>query len=258
MENKLLKQRFQLALEVSKEVSRFLLSHEYLRHDITQKAENDYVTTADKSSEDMIENAIRKAFPMDSIFGEENGKIGQDKDKRWIIDPIDGTVDFMTGFPNYTVSIAFEDELGLAFGVVTVVRQDEVFSAFRGEGAFLNGERIFTDENTPLNKQLAILVPPHRHHDLLDGYLKRMRKFYDIISDMRSLGSAACSLCYVASARVAMYYEVGLKLYDCAAGIIILKEAGGKVTLLSGSEDWIEIAASSSFAHERMLEIIKK
>lgn len=255
MDKKSLKERFELTFKIVDEVSDFLLSHEELRHNITEKAENDYVTIADKKSEDLIEKSIRSSFPEDSLFGEENGKIGSDASRMWIIDPIDGTVDFMTGFPNYTVSIGFRDEEGLAFGVVANIRQKEVFSAFRGEGAYLNGKSIRTDENTPSHKQLAILVPPHRHHEFMDDYMRRMRNFYEVFSDMRSIGSAACSLCYVACGRVACYYELGLKPYDCAAGIIIVREAGGKVTLIKDSEEWIEIAASSALHHDKVLEL---
>ncbi len=256
MEESLLKERFLLAKSIAKKVSDFLLANEKMRFEAIAKADNDYVTSADKLAEDLIENEIRSSFPDDSFYGEENGKIGSDQNRRWIIDPIDGTVDFMTGFPNYTVSIAFEDEDGLAFGVVAIPRQNELFSAFRSEGAFLNGKAIHTDEGSPLKKHLAILVPPHRHHELLDCYISKMRRFYDLVSDVRSVGSAACSLCYVACGRVAMYYEIGLKIYDCAAGIVIVKEAGGQVTLLSDDEEWIEIASSTSSSHERMIGII--
>ena len=256
MENEILRKRFLFAIDIAKEAARFLLNHENMKYDVSQKAENDYVTSADKATENIIEGRIKSSFPEDSILGEENGNIGLDRTKRWIIDPIDGTLDFMTGFPNYSISIAFQDEVGLAFGVVLVVRQNELFTAMRGEGAFLNGKQIHTDERLPLNKQIAILVPPHRHHELLDGYIRKMRRFYEIISDMRSIGSAACSLCYVACGRVDIYYEIGLKLYDCAAGIVILKEAGGKVTFITDDEDWIELAASSESTHNSMLEII--
>ena len=219
------------------------------------KAENDYVTEADGTVERMIREAISKAFPSDSVYGEEfGGETGSRR--RWIIDPIDGTVNFMASFPDYTVSIAYEDEEGLAFGVVAVPRQHEVFCAFRGEGAFLNDSPIHTDESEDTSRTLALLVPPHRHHEMLDGYIVRMRRFYEIISDVRSIGSAALSLCYVACGRASMYYETALHIYDCAAGIVIVREAGGMVTLLSDDEDWMDIAASSAAAHRKMLETI--
>ena len=247
--------RFQLAKDIAQEASAFLLSHESMRLSTRTKAENDYVTEADGTVERMIREAISKAFPSDSVYGEEfGGETGSRR--RWIIDPIDGTVNFMASFPDYTVSIAYEDEEGLAFGVVAVPRQHEVFCAFRGEGAFLNDSPIHTDESEDTSRTLALLVPPHRHHEMLDGYIVRMRRFYEIISDVRSIGSAALSLCYVACGRASMYYETALHIYDCAAGIVIVHEAGGMVTLLSDDEDWMDIAASSAAAHRKMLETI--
>ena len=255
MDKEALKARFEEAKRIADKASRFLLSHENLRSEISSKAENDYVTSADKECERLIISSIQSAFPEDGIYGEETGESGS-HDCRWIIDPIDGTVDFMASFPNYTISIAFQDEEGLAFGVVSVPRQNEVFSALRGEGAFLNGKPIKTDERTPLGKTLAILVPPHRHHELLHGYIEKMEKFYYFVSDMRSIGSAALSLCYVASGRCTVYYELGLHLYDIAAGVVILKEAGGKVSLSKKNEEWIDVAASSHSAYGKMMEVV--
>lgn len=256
MDRSSLLNRFEEAKQIAKRGAEFLLSHESMRTEITAKAENDFVTSADKECERLIISSILSLFPSDGVYGEESGKRGSDSDGRWIIDPIDGTVDFMASFPNYTISIAFEDEEGLCFGVVMVPRQNELFSAFRGEGAFLNGKRIFTDEKTETGKTLAILVPPHRHHELLHGYIERMEKFYYLVSDMRSLGSAAISLCYVACGRCSMYYELGLHIYDMAAGLVILKEAGGRYYLDRQSEDWIDIAASSAVSFDKMMGVV--
>lgn len=246
--------RFALAKDIAREAGRFLLTHEDMRSEIYVKGDNDYVTSADKAAENLIRGRIRESYPEDAILGEENG--GARSGVRWIIDPIDGTVDFMTSFPDYTVSIGFEDREGLAFGVVLCPRQDELFAALRGCGAYLNGKRIHTDETLPLNESLALLVPPHRHKQFLHAYMEVMERFYYLVSDVRSIGTAALSLCYVASGRCAAYYERALHIYDVAAGVVILREAGGKVTFLSGDEDWLDIAASNSTGHERVLEVI--
>ena len=255
MDKEGLEKRFETAKRALEEVSAFLLSHESLRSQVSFKGRNDYVTAADSMAEKMIRQIILTDFPSDNILGEEYGGVSGHS-SRWIIDPIDGTVDFMASFPCYTVSIAYEDEEGLAFGAIAVPRQHEVFSALRGCGAFLNGSRIHTDAREDLSESLAILVPPHRDHARLDGYLVKMRRFYGIFSDMRSIGSAALSLCYVASGRCNAYYELGLHIYDVAAGIAILREAGGKVTLLSDDESCLDIVATSSAAHDRVLEIL--
>ncbi len=254
MDKSELKKRLAVALEIAKEASGFLLEHEKLRFSVEDKAEKDYVTKADKLTEEYIHGRIRKEFPLDGWLGEESGSCG-DRRRRWIVDPIDGTVDFMWSFPLYTVSIAFEDEEGLALGVVTVPRQNEIFYAIRGEGAFLNGRRIEISGEIESGKSLALLVPPHRKHDSLDEYIVKMRRFYDHFSDMRSIGSAACSLCYVASGRSAIYYEEFLYRYDIAAGVLIVREAGGRVSLKWNGEG-VSILASASSVHDLGLELI--
>ena len=148
--------RFAEAERIARKASGFLLSHEDLRSEIAEKAENDYVTSADSECERLIISEIRRSFPDDGVYGEESGSSGS-SGPRWIIDPIDGTVDFMASFPDYTVSIAFQDEDGIAFGVVAVPRQGEIFTAMRGEGAYLNGKRIRTDEKLPLGNRLRSL-----------------------------------------------------------------------------------------------------
>ncbi len=249
-----IEKRLQVALRVAEKASSFLLSHEAMRFSVDLKAENDFVTSADKASEELIYSEIRKEFPSDGWYGEETGKSGSEK-RRWIVDPIDGTVDFMWSFPLYTVSIAFEDEEGPALGVIIVPRQKEVFYASRGNGAYLNGKRIWTMEDIDSRKSLAILVPPHRHHIHLDEYMVRMRRFYDHFTDVRNIGSAALSLCYVACGRSSIYYEEFLHLYDIAAGVVIVREAGGRVSLKTDGDD-ISIVASASSVHETGLELV--
>ena len=256
MESRDLKARFEHAKRIAREASMFLLTHEELRRSIETKAENDYVTAADRECEKCIIDGIHQEFPSDAIYGEETGDECASSRAKWIIDPIDGTVDFMASFPNYTISIAFQDEEGIAFGIVTVPRQNEEFSAFRGEGAFLNGKPMHTDETTPLGKTLAILVPPHRHHGMIHGYMEKMERFYSFVSDMRSIGSAALSLCYVAAGRCSMYYELMLRIYDIAAGVAILREAGGRISLMEREGGWIDVAASSAAGHGALMEAI--
>ena len=256
MERSELARRYEAAIRIAEQASIFLLENEELKYQVTSKAENDYVTEADKACQKLIEEKITELFPDDTIFGEEDSKSGN-QEGRWIIDPIDGTVNYLNSYPNYTVSIAYEDSEGLAIGVISVVRQKEIFHAMRGSGAFLNGKPISTNETQDNMKSLAILVPPHRHHELIDAYMVKMRKFYELFSDMRSLGSAACSLCYAAAGRVAVYYEEYLALYDIAAGLVILKEAGGEYTMRMESEYRIDLLAGSKKAHEASLGIIR-
>lgn len=249
-----IEKRLKSALSVAEKASSFLLEHEKMRTVVFSKGENDYVTQADKLSEELIYSTLMKEYPEDGWYGEETGEKGE-KTRRWIVDPIDGTVDFMWSFPLYTISIAFEDEYGIALGVVIVPRQKEVFYAIRGGGAFLNGERITINDDIDPKKSLALLVPPHRRHSIMDEYMVRMREFYNHFSDMRSIGSAACSLSFVASSRCALYYEESLQLYDIAAGILIVKEAGGRVSIKK-EKDYLSVIASASSVHDEAMEII--
>ena len=227
------------------------------RLDIRSKLnDSDIVTAADKASEDAIVAEIRKKYPEHSILSEESGGDKNLGDYRWVVDPLDGTTNFSSGLPNFCVSIGLRYKGETIVAVVFAPYLGELFTAVRGEGAYLNGKRIRTDEKLPLGESLAILVPPHRYHMYLHDYMMKMEKFYSFFSDMRSLGSAAISLCYVAAGRCSAYYELGLHIYDIAAGMLILSEAGGRISLTEKDGGWIDIAASSQQAYGKMMEIV--
>lgn len=245
--------RFETALEIAREVSSFLRSSAGKGFSIEEKALNDYVTDSDRRAETMIRERILKEFPDDEILGEEYGVSGASK-RLWIIDPIDGTVNYMNHFPFYTVSIAYEENGETVFGIVSVPEQGEIFYAKKGEGAYLNSEKISVS-TLESHKALAILVPPHRHHEELDGYLTSMRRLYEIYSDVRSIGSAALSLCYLASGRVSCYYERLLHLYDIAAGLLIAKEAGAEIAL-DCHDSFIDVIATSQGLLEKTRDAI--
>ncbi len=245
--------RFETALEIAREVSSFLRSSAGKGFSIKEKARNDYVTDSDRRAETMIRERILKEFPDDEILGEEYGVSGASK-RLWIIDPIDGTVNYMNHFPFYTVSIAYEENGETVFGIVSVPEQGEIFYAKKGEGAYLNSEKIAVS-TLESHKALAILVPPHRHHEELDGYLTSMRRLYEIYSDVRSIGSAALSLCYLASGRVSCYYERLLHIYDVAAGLLIAKEAGAEIAL-DCHDSFIDVIATSRGLLEKTRDAI--
>lgn len=245
--------RFETALEIAREVSSFLRSSAGKGFSIEEKALNDYVTDSDRRAETMIRERILKEFPDDEILGEEYGVSGASK-RLWIIDPIDGTVNYMNHFPFYTVSIAYEENGETVFGIVSVPEQGEIFYAKKGEGAYLNSEKIAVS-TLESHKALAILVPPHRHHEELDGYLTSMRRLYEIYSDVRSIGSAALSLCYLASGRVSCYYERLLHIYDVAAGLLIAKEAGAEIAL-DCHDSFIDVIATSRGMLEKTRDAI--
>ncbi len=239
--------RFEFAKQQILEAGRFLCSHIDERRNVTTKKTNDYVTQADGECEAMLVGALSKRFPEDSFLGEEGGTRGTDGCTfRWIIDPIDGTVNFMHALPLFTISIGLEMKGELVAGLVYVPMPDELFSAMKGKGAFLNGKPIHVTEETNPKKSLALLVPPHRRHEWMDDYMKKFVKVLLDVSDHRSIGSAALSLCYVAAGRCAMYYEYGLHIYDLAGGLVVLKEAGGDYVIEETAPDELRISAAAA------------
>ena len=246
--------RYGFALSLVRRCGEFLLEHESLRSSVSVKRENDYVTVADRTVEDMLVKAIHEEYPEDSFYAEESGTSGSSQD-RWIIDPIDGTVNFMNGFPGYTISVAFERGGEILFGLVYVPRQCLMFRAYLGKGAFLNDERLAIEERE-LHESLILLVPPHRRHEELDRYIEIERRLYEDFSDVRSIGSAAFSLCSTSASWCAAYYERFLNLYDIAAGLIIVREAGGKAEYTENGDGALNVLSGSPDAFERVLEVL--
>ncbi len=222
-------EHLQVAISAANRAGAFVLEAEKQgNHTIHRKQDNDFVTETDRLSEDLIISIIRDHFPSDAIFGEETGSSGNLDHGRWIIDPIDGTTNFFRSLPNYTISIAWEMEpFKPLVGVVFNPRQNELFWASKGGGAFLNGNPIHVSQHTLPSQALIVCVPPHRNHSLAVQYFETMYRIFLEASDLRSFGSCALELSYIAAGRIDGYYELCLGYYDMAAGICILKEAGG-------------------------------
>ncbi|NLK14202.1 MAG: inositol monophosphatase [Spirochaetales bacterium] len=228
---------------------------------VRMKEANDYVTDVDIQVEQLIKDTIRLYFPHDGIYGEEGGESGNVQSNRWVIDPIDGTTNFFRGMPNYTISIAWEEEkYNPLVGVVFNPRQNELFWASKGQGAFLNGQPITVSSVQDLSQAIMVLVPPHRRRDLADSYFETMKTIFKATSDFRSFGSCALELAYIASGRIDGYYEQALGYYDMAAGMIILQEAGGIVTPALEdtpfSDHYCDILASNAHLHQALSLLI--
>lgn len=194
------------------------------------KGTNDFVTTTDREVETFIRTWIRERFPQDGVLGEEYGTQEGSDGYVWVIDPVDGTVNFMNSFPLHCISIALQKDGSLVAGAVLNPVYEELFSAAEGQGAYLNGKRIRCT-SLPLEHSVALVVPPHRRHESLERFWQNERRIYEMVSDTRSIGSAAMSICYVASGRASMYYEWYLHYYDYAAALLIAKEAGCRYRL---------------------------
>lgn len=206
---------------------------------IAEKRPNDFVTEVDQRVEQEIISIIKKAYPSHGILGEEGGEIKGD-DYQWIIDPIDGTRNFIHGFPHFAVSIAVTYKNKIEHGVIYDPVRQELFSASRGKGAQLNEHRIRVGTRKHLEECLLGTGFAYRHTDKnspLPG--KLLQAMLPICGDVRRAGAATLDLAYVACGRLDGFWEMGLKLWDIAAGILLIKEAGGIVCDLQGGEDYL-------------------
>ena len=195
---------------------------------VTRKAENDFVTEMDVRSENLIREILLTACPEDGFYGEEGGGAEHVRG-RWIVDPIDGTANFMRGQRAYTISIAYEWEGELVVGCVYCPGTDELFLAVKGEGATCNGSPIHVSDVDRLRDAIVHIGLGHRDPDILR---QTEPVFFDLVravSDIRRSGSAAFDLCCVAAGRADAFIEQGIFLFDYAAGVVILREAGGRL-----------------------------
>lgn len=212
---------------------------------VNEKEAKDYVTEIDKAAEQSIVNALRKAYPNHGILGEEGGLLegsGDGADYLWIIDPLDGTTNFVRGIPHYAVSIACKYRGRLEHAVVLDPVRQEEFTASRGRGAALNGRRLRVSARKSLDGALLGTGFPFKdgQMDNLDSYLKMFRSLVGQTSGLRRAGAASLDLAYVAAGRFDAFWEFGLYEWDMAAGALLIQEAGGLVSDFSGGHDFLE------------------
>ncbi len=212
-------------------------SLQHVEHlEITQKSKNDFVTDVDRLAEQEIINTIRKAYPEHAILAEESGNTGEN-DTVWIIDPLDGTTNFLHGFPHYCVSIGVMVKGKLEHGVIYDPLRDELFSASRGAGAQLNDRRLRVAKRKELTGSVLTTGFPFKYHHHLKAYMATFSDLFPKVADIRRTGSAALDLAYVAAGRLDGYWEIGLEKWDMAAGILIVEEAGGVVSDFVGGDN---------------------
>ena len=223
----------------------------------SEKSANDYVTNIDKASEAAIIEIIRKSYPDHSIIGEESGALeGKDNDTQWIIDPLDGTTNFVKGLPHFSISIAVRVKGRTEVGVVYDPIRNELFTAVRGEGAKLNEYRLRLEERKELAGSIIATGFPFKVKRYIPIHLNMITALIEDCADFRRTGSAALDLCYVAAGRVDGYFEMGIKPWDCAAGELIVREAGGLVTDFIGGHSYLtsgHIVAGSSRITKQIL-----
>jgi myo-inositol-1(or 4)-monophosphatase len=207
---------------------------------VTEKGKNEFVTQVDKAAEAAIIEIIRDHHPDHAILAEESGAAG-DHEFQWIIDPLDGTTNYVHGFPVFSVSIAVTYRGELEHGVVYDPLRQEIFSATRGQGAQLDGRRIRVSKRTTIQQALVATGFPFRANLVhIDRYLDMLRAVMLESAGVRRPGSAALELCYVAAGRVDAFWELGLAKWDIAAGALIIREAGGRISDFRGGDGYLD------------------
>jgi myo-inositol-1(or 4)-monophosphatase len=206
---------------------------------VSSKRQNDFVTEVDRAAEDAIIGILREAYPDHAILAEESGASGE-SEYRWIIDPLDGTTNFIHGMPQYAVSIALEHRGQMQSAVVFDPVRNELFTASRGRGAFLNDRRIRVSRRAKLGEALVGTGFPYREWGHIDAYLGMFRALMEKTSGLRRPGAAALDLAYVACGRFDGFFEIGLSPWDIAAGGLLVTEAGGLVGNLVGETGYLE------------------
>jgi len=226
---------------------------------IENKSINDFVSEVDKTAEKAIINEIKKAFPKHSILAEESGEILGDSDFQWIIDPLDGTTNYLHGFPQYAVSIALLEKQVITHGVIYDPFKEELFTASKGDGAYLNNERIRVTMSNGLQDTLIGTGFPFKDPQHLDCYLETFKAIHPHVSGIRRAGSAALDLAYLAAGRLDGFWEIGLNSWDIAAGSLLVKEAGGFIGDFSGRDQYMEtgnVVAGNTDVYKALLKKI--
>ena len=229
---------------------------------VSSKGPGDFVTSADKRTEKILIEELQKAHPEYGIISEEAGIINKSNTKnRWIIDPIDGTFNFMNGIPQFAISVGYEEENEIKCGVIFNPIMNELFCAEKGNGAYLNNSRIRVSKKNKIKDALIVTGGPKGASKIKDKIFSEYINVSKNVANVRKFGSAALDVAYVACGRFDGYWQRELNYWDIAAGIIILKEAGGFVDFFEEDKNVPlkkNILASNSFIHEELRELINK
>jgi myo-inositol-1(or 4)-monophosphatase len=246
---------------VAKEVGAFIRKER--QHFDVEKVEhkgfNDLVSYVDKEAERQIVEKLALILPEAGYITEEGTNTTQAELYNWVIDPLDGTTNFIHGIPNFSVSIALIEKNEVVIGVVYEVNRHECFYAMKGGGAFCNDTKIKVSGAPDLSASLIATGFPYYNFELIDRYLNSMKSLMQKTHGLRRLGSAAVDLCYVAAGRTEGFFEYNLNSYDVAAGAIIVQEAGGTVTDFAGGTDYVfgrKIVASNGKIHSEFLAVL--
>ncbi|MGD9291066.1 MAG: inositol monophosphatase family protein [Desulfobacterales bacterium] len=249
----------QTAIEAARQSAKILQARFGNISLIRKKADAEIVTEADTESEKAIITAIRAEYPDHSILGEECGLIESPSEYKWILDPLDGTVNFAHQIPIFCISIALSFQDTIVLGVILDPVNDELFTAVSGQGAQLNGDRIQVSASEAVSESLLVTGFPYNVGEVFEPVMARYGRCLKASQAIRRLGSAALDLCYVACGRFEGFWEQNLKAWDTAAGALMVVEAGGRVTTFSDQPYQVnhaEILATNGRVHQEMLGLM--
>lgn len=226
---------------------------------VQTKDYNDFVSEVDRSAEDAIISILKEAYPTHGFYGEESGKTNVEAESIWIIDPLDGTTNFLHNFPCYCVSIALQERGVLTQAVIYDPVHNDLFTATKGRGAFLNDKRIRVTNRSKLQDSLISTGFPFKDFSYLDTYVEIFKDMAKKTAGLRRPGSAALDLAYVAAGYTDGFFEINLSPWDIAAGALLVQEAGGIVGDFEGNESWLRtgnIVAGNPKVFGQMLQVI--
>jgi len=228
---------------------------------VSLKGPANFVTMADRRAEEMLYTDLSKARPGYGFIGEEGGKrVGEDKTHTWIVDPLDGTTNFLHGIPHFAISIGLQREGTMIAGVIYNPARDELYMAERGKGAFLNDQRLRVANRRKLDECVIACGLPHIGRGDLDLSRREMTEIQNRVAGLRRFGAASLDLAFVAAGRLDGYWERNLQPWDIAAGQIILREAGGTVSGIAGNDDPLQtgnVICGNEFVHGELVKILK-
>ena len=253
----------ELAISVAKEAGRILRDNigKIQSEHVEDKNPFDYVTEIDRSCEQLIIKSIKKYYPDHAILAEESGASSNKNRFCWIIDPLDGTTNFIHGVAHSAISIALQEANEIVLGVIYDPYRDELFYAEKGKGAYCNADRISVSSQGNINNCLIGTGFPFKSRQFLDRYWRVLSEIFMEVSGIRRTGSAALDLCYVACGRFDGFWELKLSPWDIAAGSIIVNESGGKITDFEGGNNHIwngDVIATNSIIHRTILTKVQK
>jgi myo-inositol-1(or 4)-monophosphatase len=228
---------------------------------VSRKGPGDFVSAADRKAEQILRDALQKARPDYGLIMEEAGVVeGTDQSHRWHVDPLDGTTNFLHGLPQYCISVGLEREGQMVAGVIYNPAYDEMFIAEKGKGAFLNNRRIRVAARREMVDALVICGLPHVGRGNHPQFIKELSAVMPAVGGLRRLGAAALDLAFVACGRADAYWERGLNSWDLAAGIVILREAGGFVSDADGGSDPVtarSVACGNELLHRELVALLR-